>query len=600
MLRNWHPFFFVSFEILHFNNFLYKICLTLLSQLIFSSMNTFLSRLGLLFSIPFILTIQSSYAQNCGCTHTLTTASNAITFDGGGYTANPRVKPGDVICIPTGTRGRIIVKNIVGTLSNPVIIKNCGGTAIIDAGTATGHAFLMQYSKFFKITGTGDANTLYGIKVVKGQNGLVLSERCTNFEIDHVEISKSGFAGIMAKTDPTCADTMTFRKNFTMYNISLHHNYVHDVDGEGFYIGNSFYNTTAPGTASCGGQAPHSIDGVDVYRNIVKRTGCEGIQVGSALRNSKIHDNTIDTTGLNPFASFQNNGIQMGSGTGGLCYNNWMNFCPGNGIVCTGIGDNIIYNNIIINPGADTAKLGFGIFMDEQNTNASIIGNGMAFINNTVINPRENGIRIYTDRLPQSYILNNLIVQYGTAPGYVRKLNNSVNVDQRGNVFLNTLSAAGFVNPSIKDYRLKSGSPAIGVGVNVTSFGVLFDFNNYTRKTPFDAGAFAYTVPGIPLSLGSSDLKSDSLLDSKQVLFVYPNPQTEPNNETTFRFFIKAKAEIEIHSYDFDGKLLEIISPSVFNTGWNEIKINNLKLGAAVFSLMENGKKLDSQIIITR
>ncbi|MBY0424407.1 MAG: right-handed parallel beta-helix repeat-containing protein, partial [Cytophagales bacterium] len=506
----------------------------------------------------------------------------------------PKVKGGDVLCIPSGVRGRIIVKNIVGSPGNPVVIKNCGGQAVLSAGTANVNTFLMQYSRYFKITGAGHAGTLYGIKITGGQNGLVLSELCSNFEVDHVEVSGCGFAGFMAKTDPICADSMTWRKNFTMRDVSFHHNYSHDVQGEGFYIGNSFYNSTAPGTVACGGKSPHSIEGVEVYRNVVKRTGCEGIQVGSARKNCRIHDNTVDTTGLNPFASFQNNGIQIGSGSGGLCYNNWMNFCPGNGIVCTGIGDNVIFNNIIINPGADTAKLGFGIFMDEQNTADSILGSGMKFINNTIINPRTNGIRIYTDRLPQSYILNNIIVLYGNSPGYVQKLNNSINVLQQGNVFRNTLSVLGFTNVSTNDFRLNSGSPAIGVGVNASIHGVNFDFNNSPRGAIYDAGAFAYTSTSIP----TSDTTS---VEEKlgYHFFVYPNP-LNLNGQLTLKFYLEKSAHIGFTSYDLTGKLIGESSPVFYLAGWNEWKINDYGAapGAVVFQMFQDGLPKDSQIVM--
>lgn len=538
-------------------------------------------------------------AQNCGCTHIIKTPTGGVTFDGN--QTSPKVKPGDVLCFEAVERGRIIIRNINGSKEKPVIIKNCGGVATITSvlgQTSNPDPILMQNSSFFRFTGSGDPNFLYGIRINKGQNGMQLSGRCTNFEIDHVEVFNTGFAGIMAKTDPNCADSTTWRENFTMRDISLHHNYVHDVQGEGFYVGNSFYNTAPPSTDVCGKKYPHAIEGVELYRNVVKRTGCEGIQVGSATQNCSIHDNTIDTTGLNPFANFQNNGLQIGNGTGGVCYNNWINYAPGNGISCLGIGDNFFYNNIIINAGADTAKLGIGIFMDEQATPDSVLGTGMKFVNNTIINPRGNAIRIYTDKLPQSYIYNNVVVQYGTSPEYVRKLSSSVNVDQKGNVFRNTMSALSFQDATKNDFRLKSGSPAIGAGVDVSSWEITFDHTNNLRKVPFDAGAFAYS------DLITNLLGEVKFLNNQSSFFVYPNPVLETTEELTMRFFLEQSGYISVQSFDMQGKLQGIEAPVFFNAGWNDWKTSRPSQlhpnGSFVFSILSDGRVIDSQIVVLK
>ena len=100
--------------------------------------------------------------------------------------------------------------------------------------------------------------------------GLKLDGLSTNFEVDHIEVSNVSFAGIMAKTDPNCDDA-TIRGNFTMYDVLLHDNYVHDTRGEGFYVGNSFWDGME---RSCGIRLPHEIKGLKVYNNIVEDTGC--------------------------------------------------------------------------------------------------------------------------------------------------------------------------------------------------------------------------------------------------------------------------------------------------------------------------------------
>ncbi len=56
-------------------------------------------------------------------------------------------------------------------------------------------------------------------------------------------------------------------------------------------------------------------------------------------------------------------------------------------MIVLGYGDNVIFNNIIIDAGKNA------IFCDERYTK----GDGFKFINNTIINPGMDGILIYAD-----------------------------------------------------------------------------------------------------------------------------------------------------------------------------------------------------------
>ena len=178
-------------------------------------------------------TFSTSYDDCSTCTYVVPDRTHVI--DG----AALGLKPGSVICLNAAIAYKnLLFRNIIGTADQPIVIKNCGGTATL---TATGLSFGLktQNSKYFRITG-GAATNSYGIKIVEGHIGMALGDLSTNFEVDHVEIMNSGFAGIMAKTDPTC-DPATARENFTMKNVNLNNNYVHDTGGEGFYFGNSFF-----------------------------------------------------------------------------------------------------------------------------------------------------------------------------------------------------------------------------------------------------------------------------------------------------------------------------------------------------------------------
>lgn len=178
------------------------------------------------------------------------------------------LKPGSIIGLSSAIAyGTLEFHNIIGTKDQPIIITNCGGTVSIKA-TDKWHAVKTINSKYFRITG-GSSPGVYGIKIQGGEMGLKLDGLSTNFEVDHVEVSNPGFAGIMAKTDPGCDDA-TIRGNFTMYDVTLHDNYIHDTGGEGFYVGNSFWGGM---DRACGKRLPHEIKGLKIYNNIVSNAG---------------------------------------------------------------------------------------------------------------------------------------------------------------------------------------------------------------------------------------------------------------------------------------------------------------------------------------
>lgn len=168
---------------------------------------------------------------DCGCTYTVPAGTHLV--DGQALA----LKPGSVICLKAGNAyANLLFRNIRGTAASPVIIRNCGGTVTLNA-TGKPYAMKTELSQHFRITG-GPGPT-YGIRLTAGSQGLMLDKLSTDVEVDHLEIANPGFAGIMAKTDPTC-DNGVVRSNFVMRNVVLHDNYVHDTGGEGFYVGNTF------------------------------------------------------------------------------------------------------------------------------------------------------------------------------------------------------------------------------------------------------------------------------------------------------------------------------------------------------------------------
>ena len=396
--------------------------------------------------------------------------------------------PGSIIGLNSEiTYGTLEFHNIVGTAEHPIIIKNFGGRVKIIA-TDKWHAVKTERSKHFRITG-GTTPGVYGIYIQGGEMGLKMDGLSTNFEVDHVEVAKPGFAGIMAKTDPTCNDA-TIRGNFTMYDVSLHDNYVHDTGGEGFYVGNSFWDGME---RQCGLRLPHEIKGLKIFNNTVENAGWEAIQVGCAIEGAEIHNNTIKNYGT-VNKQFQNNGIQIGSGTGGLVYNNLIKYGTGNGMIIMGTGDNVIYNNIIVGAGSN------GVFCDERFTP----GEGFKFINNTIISPKNDGIKLFAELVPMNTIINNIIANpgtYGTYTGtrsnddaFVYLLSSDVRVKMSNNLFLKSADEAQFVSAAEDNYRLKGKSPAINRGKDISQYNIEVDFYQSVRKkgAAYDVGASEY------------------------------------------------------------------------------------------------------------
>jgi hypothetical protein len=407
---------------------------------------------------------------------------------GATYTVQPsewmvdgtNIAAGTIVYIPAGQRGALLLKNFKGTAAAPIIVVNKGGKVIFSTATTASYAFKTQNCQYFKVLGNGVATIKFGFDVNGGNIGMTMDDLSTDFEIANVEVRNSGFAGIMAKTDPSC-DPATWRGHFTMKNVIIRDNYVHKTGGEGLYIGNSFY---ADGVSiSCGTVLPHDVVNAKIYRNLTDFTGSEGIQVGSATSGCEIYGNLVKTPGISPFSAYQDNGIQIGEGTGGKCYNNQIRNAPGNGIIVLGLGDNLVFNNYIIN------SKSYGIFADSRYTP----GPHFQFINNTIVASVLGGIKLNSETIPMNTVINNVIIQSNAGLAIIRK-STSVKLTASNNYVNANVTTCKFVNYAIGDFHLLSSSPLINKGANVLSYGVSFDYYGIKRPngTAFDIGATEY------------------------------------------------------------------------------------------------------------
>ena len=439
-----------------------------------------------LIALVFFISASPGVFAQCGCDHTIPAGAGAFTFNG----TSSGVQPGDVICISSGARERIVLQNIVGSAANPVIIQNCGGQALV-GGPLANNGITISNSRYFKISGKGDAGVQYGIKIVgtgAGKQGVAITGFSSDFEIENMEITLAGFAGIMAKIDPStnCADTAPERPNHTLANAKIHDCYFHDITGEGIYLGNSFYRGT---TVYCGSnQYPHEVRGVRIYNNLLESTGWESIQVGSAVSDVEIYNNRIYNYGAANNPS-QNGGIQMGLGTTGRLYNNFVKGGTGPALVIQGIGENYVYNNIVINAGVEAININTRSTPLATDIVANGYLGGVYIINNTIVSAGIAAIKENLNDAPGNVLFNNLIV---ACPAAWDQTKSQYDWTKGNNVVIPLLANANFVNAILDDYHLLSGSLAINAGRNVASFGVTFDLDGSARPNgaSWDAGAY--------------------------------------------------------------------------------------------------------------
>lgn len=434
--------------------------------------------------VVFFIPTATASVKDCGCTHTIGPNKSFIRASD-----MPAVKPGDVICIEAGVRGRLKLVGFQGTKEKPLIFKNCGGQVIFDNLEINGSLIIVN-SRFFRVTGTGSPKHKYGFLVRKSK-GSAIETTESDFELDHIEVADAGFAGIFAKIEADCDKPEYHRGNFVMENISVHDNYIHNTHGEGMYIGSSWWKGKK---MKCGMLYPPEIHGIRVYNNIVENTGADGIQIGCAAKDAEVYNNIIRKYGQDPFAPVQNNGLILNGGFQGKAYNNQIFDGTGMGLNCFGIGNVYMYNNLVVRAGTD------GIFIDERGPVQP--GTGFHTYNNTVIAPKRDGIRIYSRNSTGNTFINNLVVapgslnkEYYNKGHYLYIIDDNVDYSQSNNLFITTIEEAKFLNPEEDDYQLQANSPAVNKGIPLPLFN--YDIKNSSRlggKT-FDVGAFQF-LPG--------------------------------------------------------------------------------------------------------
>ena len=483
--------------------------------------------------------------------------------------ASMGVQPGDTVYLEAGLKPYLLLKNFQGSPENYITIINFGGRVEISNDDFF-YGMVTYNCRYFRLTGTGDPDIFYGITITASNgesNGLSLDEFSSDFEIDHLEIYNTGFAGIISKTNPSC-DSLRNRGNFTQYNTIFHDNYIHKTGGEGMYLGHSYY---AGYQKNCEGETvvlyPHDLINIKVFNNIIDSTGYDGIQIGCAIEGCEIYGNVISNAGFTDNALglyYGMSGIVLGGGTSGLCYNNLIYDGYGTGISIFGLGDIWVINNVIVDAGRNSNLLteppdnhqAYGIFCDDRTT---IAGSSFNLIHNTIINPRDIGIRFWSLQSMNNRMYNNLIINPGVKQwnfnrSMIDVINPSLaNADtlSGGNYFDSTeytsVSNPYFVDEEELDFHLKPGAPNIDQGIIIDSLENMdfdFDLNFRPMGKSSDAGAFEFPTLPDSILIRSDDsilcvgntfqLIVDSIITADQFSFQWLlNDSTIPGQESS-------------------------------------------------------------------
>jgi hypothetical protein len=396
---------------------------------------------------------------------------------------------GDTLLLSSGNKAYIYMLNFTGSSSSPIVVVNYGG--IVTIGTNYTYGVKIGGCRYLKFTGTGTSAT-YGFQVTQTNgDGISIGDLSSDIEVNHIHINNCGIRGIVAKTDPACGG-YAYRKNFTQYNTIIHDNLIENTTTEGMYIGSSFYSGE---TLTCSGTdsviLPSILNGCQIYNNIVRHTGYDGIQAASSL-NLSIHNNLVQYDSQQGVSS-QMSGILIGGGSQGDCYNNYIEYGKGDGIENLGLGGYKIYNNVIAFAGfnyypGNQSYPKYGIYTNDC---TAISGSEFDLMFNTIISPKTTGINFASQKATASVIENNAIISPGLAGNYIVN-NGSAGIIIRNNYSSATIAPALFTDTT---YQTNPGSPLINAGYPETK-GITSDkFGNsrFQGSAP-DIGVYEATA----------------------------------------------------------------------------------------------------------
>lgn len=209
--------------------------------------------------------------------------------------------------VPAGSYKTFQIGNLpTRDAASPLVITNLGGQVRVGPNTGGNFIWSMGGGSNWILTGRYDPDSKIGDVGFPGHRcgayansqdkygfvsddafdltapylhmGMAIGGGATDFEIEFVEVKRSGFAGIRllnAKADGSADPTQP------MNNVRINDVYVHDTDAEGFYFG----WTGAPPS--------YLFKNLQIYNSRIIRTGNETLQIQDLGDGTRVHHNVF-------------------------------------------------------------------------------------------------------------------------------------------------------------------------------------------------------------------------------------------------------------------------------------------------------------------
>jgi len=548
----------------------------------------------------FLLTCSCLISNTAWCQQHTFIVDTTVSIVDANVSPFDKVKPGDTLLFNAGHRKLIRILNFLGEKDKPILFMNYNGQVVINTDHYYGMSILN--CRYFRLTGTGDVNNFYGIRISRVANGagIGIGGMSSDYEIDHVSIENCLSAGIFAKTDPDCS-LLSTRDKFTQYNTLIHDNYIGHVGTEGLYIGSTQYFGQ---TINCNGVdtllMPSLLEGVQVYKNIIEYSGWDGIQVSSAAKDCNINDNMILFDSRKEYYG-QMSGIIIGGGSHCDCYNNFISQGNGQGIQVFGLAGEKLFNNIIIDAGknffpTDSTRMVYGIFITDVTAEKD---SAFTVVYNTIINPKSDGIRFVSTVTKNNLIASNLIVNPGNYDYYENGHTSFHGVDSyimfpAGSN--NTVVKQNFLTRILSDAQLSDsgfmplpGSSLINAAYQEFS-SINFDFYNHIRPygSVADIGAVEFNPEFVGIGSGHSAIL--------KAVELYPNPV---RSTLSILFHSTDLSDAELYVYNLQGNLVRSKHHTYIDGKEQKIQlqVDDLDAGIYLYILNSGGKKDSGKFI---
>lgn len=412
------------------------------------------------------------------------------------------VNPGDTITLTAGPREPLKISNCVGTYESPIVIRNdvtgIGPTIIRrTSGSDGGFIFHCKNCIWTEIDGSGKwigapAGKTYGIRVTISGGGspgafVKVSDKSRFLTLRNIEvdgkwpaITTNGLGIDVNDHDEKAASNPGIWRE----GILIENCYVHDVEGEGMYIGANWFQGALP------------LRNIVIRENLVEDTGWNGINLKSSIAGvNEIANNVVRRAGKRIDTSKgQHSAIAVYEGFANVT-GNWVEDAGEAGIrqyvenipISYGQQTFEVYNNVVLNPGRTGPLPGYGIV---SNSAVGVAPTSPRIYNNTIIGAKDSGIRIGSNT-QGAYVRNNIVVDgVGlaiTAPSTTLVSNN----------FTGSMAMARFVDAAGGNFRLSATSPARNA---VTGGFPSDDYDGIARPQDgvADQGAFESVIIGNP------------------------------------------------------------------------------------------------------